>query len=237
MFQQKLPTNIFQQGFSSKDFSTRIYNKATRILTIISNKDFSTRIFNPCWKILVEKSLLKNPCCKILVEKSLFKILVGNPCWKIQGFFNKDFSTRNNNKDLQQWFGTRIFNVPTKMFHQKCSNKNVPTKVANKNLPTRIFQQGFFNKDLQQGKKDFQQGFFNKDFLTRIFYPCWLILVEKSFLEILVEKSWLKNPCSKILVENPCWKSLLEILVEKSKDFSTRIFQQGITTRICNKDF
>ena len=44
------------------------------------------------------------------------------------------------------------------MFHQKCTNKNVPTKVANKNLPTRIFQQGFFNKDdLQQGNKDFQQ--------------------------------------------------------------------------------
>ena len=38
-------------------------------------------------------------------------------------------------------------NVPTKMFHQKCSNKNV---VPNKNLPTRIFQQGFFNKDFQQ---------------------------------------------------------------------------------------
>ena len=174
MFQQKLPTKIFhqkcsiknvptkmfQQISSNKDFPAKIFQQGftTRqqgFLTIISNKDFSTRIFNPCWKILVEKSLLKNPCCKILVEKSLLKILVGNPCWKIQGFFNKDFSTRNNNKDLQQWFATRIFNVPTKMFHQKCTNKNVPTKVANKNLPTRIFQQGFFNKDLQQGNKDF----------------------------------------------------------------------------------
>ena len=228
-----VPTGIFQQGF----LSWKILVKYLVEKQGFSNKDFSTRIFNPCWKILVEKSLLKNPCCKILVEKSLFKILVGNPCWKIQGFFNKDFSTRNNNKDLQQWFATRIFNVPTKMFHQKCSNKNVPTKVANKNLPTRIFQQGFFNKDLQQGKKDFQQlfqqGFFNKDFLSLL-----TNFVEKILCwQILVEKSLLQNPCWKILVENPCWKSLLEILVEKSKDFSTRIFQQGITTRICNKDF
>ena len=62
--------------------------------------------------------------------------------------------------------------------------------------------------------------------------PCWKILVQKSLLQ---------NPCWKILVgqsllKNPCWKSLLEILVEKSKDFSTRIFQQGITTRIYNND-
>ena len=85
---------------------------------------------------------------------------------------SKDFSTRNNNKDLQQGFATRIFNVPTKMFQQKCSIKNLPTKMFQQKLPTKIFQQGFFNKDLQQGNKDFQQGFFNKDFLTRIFYPC-----------------------------------------------------------------
>ena len=174
MYQQKCSNKSCQQKSSNKDFPARIFQQGftTRqqgFLTIISNKDFSTRIFNPCWKILVEKSLLKNPCCKILVEKSLFKILVGNPCWKIQGFFNKDCSTRNNNKDLQQWFATRIFNVPTKMFHQKCTNKNVPTKVANKNLPTRIFQQGFFNKDLQQGKQGFLTIISNKDFSTRIF--------------------------------------------------------------------
>ena len=43
------------------------------------------------------------------------------------------------------------------MFQQKCSIKNVPTKMFQQKLPTKIFQQGFFNKDLQQGSKDFQQ--------------------------------------------------------------------------------
>ena len=165
-FQQKLPTN----PGSNKDFSRILVEQGftTRqqgFVTKISNKDFSTRIFQSSWIILVKKWI---------------------PCWKIQGFFNKDFTTMIFNKNVQP---TKMFhqksnkNVPTKMFHQKCTNKNVPTKVANKNLPTRIFQQGFTTR--QQG---FPRMISNKDFSTRIFptrifNPCWKILVEKSLLK------------------------------------------------------
>ena len=252
MFQQKLPTKIFQQGFSSKDFSTRIYNKATRI----SNNYFQQGFFLlQGFLILVEKSLLQNLCWKILVE---------NPCWKSllkknPRIFQQGITTSIYNNDLQQGFlmfqqKCSIKNVPSKMFNQKFTNKNVPIKT----LPTKMFQQKFSNKNVTTR----QQGFFNKDFLTRIFYPCWQILVEKKSLfpcwKILVEKSWLKNPCSKILVGNPCWKIQgffnkdfqqgflmfqqkcsnknvpTKICQQKSsnKDFSTRIYNKDVPTRI-----
>ena len=64
-----------------------------------------------CWDIFVEtlKILVGNPCCNSLLK---------TPCWKIFGFFNKDF---------QQGF-----------LQQGFLNKDFSTRISNKDFSTRI---------------------------------------------------------------------------------------------------
>ena len=103
------------------------------------------------------------------------------------------------------------------MFQQKCSNKNVPTKMfqkcSNKNVPTKMFQQKCSNKKL----KIFPTKMFQQKFPTKMFQ-------QKCSNKILVPTKGFTNKDVPTKISN---KNV------PTRIFPTKIFQQGFF----NKDF
>ena len=125
-----------------------------------------------------------------------------------------------------------IKNVPTKMFHQKCSNKNVPSKMfqqkcSNKNLPTKMFQQKSSNKNVPT--KMFQQKCSIKNVPTKMFH----------------QKCSNKNVPSKMFQQKCSNKNVPTKMFHQkctNKNVPSKMFNKNVPTKICqqkssNKDF